>query len=235
MRPVPLIAAASTPPTGENQASPENVKNEVFAERVRERASRLTLSQSDIARRLGVRPQSVQQWFSGETVPRTQRLRELAALLQTSVRYLLGGAPDAGEGNTSTHEGSATEIPLISWVQAGQWACAEDPYPVGAAERMIRTFESVGPNAFALKVQGDSMEPTFPAGCIIIVDPARQPRNGSYVVVRLEESSEATFKQLVIDGPSRYLKPLNTRYPIMQITTEATICGVIVGLQRSFE
>lgn len=235
MQPVSLLMAPESPTEGGNEASPENRKNVVFAERLAASASKLTLSQSDIARRLGVKPQSVQQWFSGETVPRTPRLVALAALLQTSVRYLLGGLADAGEGNTSTHETAATEIPLISWVQAGQWACAEDPYPVGAAERMIRTFETVGMNAFALRVQGDSMEPTFPAGCIIVVDPSRTPRNGSYVVVRIEESSEATFKQLVIDGPSRYLKPLNPRYPILQVNSEATICGVVVGLQRSFD
>jgi SOS-response transcriptional repressor LexA len=230
-----MLMAPDSPTGEENQAIPENTKNVVFGERLAASASKLALSQSDIARRLGVRPQSVQQWFSGDTVPRVPRLQALASLLQTSMAYLLGGVDDVGEGNTSVHDSAASEIPLISWVQAGQWACAEDPYPVGAAERIVRTFEQVGMNSFALRVQGDSMEPTFPAGCIIIVDPSRQPRNGSYVVVRIEDSSEATFKQYVIDGPSQYLKPLNPRYPIMQVNSDATICGVVIGMQRSFD
>jgi SOS-response transcriptional repressor LexA len=235
METVVLFASPNLPTEGGTQASPENDRNVVFAARIAALASKLTLSQSDIARRLGVKPQSVQQWFAGDTVPRTQRLEALAGLLKTSVRYLLGGPPDSGEGNTSFPESPVTEIPLISWVQAGQWACAEDPYPVGAAERMIRTFETVGESAFGLRVQGDSMEPTFPAGCIIIVDPSRDARNGSYVVVRLDDSTEATFKQLIFDGPVRYLKPLNPRYPIMQINSDTTVCGVVVGLQRSFD
>lgn len=217
-----------------DQVLPENSKNPLFAERISERASILSLSQSDIARRLGIRPQSVQQWFEGETVPRTTRLKELAAVLKTSVTWLLGGASSSADANTSSVESRGTEVPLISWVQAGQWASAEDPYPVGAAEETVRTFANVGQNAFALRVHGDSMEPLFPDGSVIIVDPGKEARHGSYVVVRLEADAEATFKQLVIDGPSKYLKPVNPRYPIMRIDADASICGVVVRLERDF-
>lgn len=222
--------------SGAYQVKPENHRNAISAERISERARIVGLSQSDIARELGITPQSVQQWFSGETVPRSTRLKRLAELLLTSGDYILGRVnSSAPEGNTTPYDdGKAKEIPLISWVQAGQWATAEDPYPVGAAEKMLRTFEDVGPQSFALKVHGDSMEPIFPDGCIIIVDPSREPRHGSYVIVRLERDAEVTFKQLVIDGPMRYLKPLNPRYPLMEIDHEAVICGVIAGMHRSF-
>jgi len=36
---------------------------------------------------------------------------------------------------------------------------------------------------YALRVLGDSMEPEFPDGCIVIVDPGYAPRDGAYVVV----------------------------------------------------
>ena len=36
---------------------------------------------------------------------------------------------------------------------------------------------------YALRVLGDSMEPEFADGCVIIVDPGYAPRDGSYVIV----------------------------------------------------
>ncbi len=104
----------------------------------------------------------------------------------------------------------------------------------GVAEEWISTTERIGPNAFALYVRGDSMEPEFSDGDIILVDPAEPARPGDYVVVRLEAEAEVTFKQLVIDGPRRYLKPLNPRYPILEVTTDAVICGVVVEKTRRF-
>ena len=75
----------------------------------------------------------------------------------------------------------------------------------------------------------------FPNGSIIIIDPAVEPRQGSFVVVRLDEAEQATFKQMVIDGGTRYLKPLNPRYPLMEIRQSATVCGVVRQMVMDFE
>jgi SOS-response transcriptional repressor LexA len=88
--------------------------------------------------------------------------------------------------------------------------------------------------AFSLRVEGDSMEPEFPHGCIIFVEPRSEALNGDFVVVTLDDSRRATFKELVIDGPSRYLKPLNPRYPILPLTVEARVCGVVREMRKAY-
>ncbi len=125
-------------------------------------------------------------------------------------------------------------VPLISWVQAGQWSEAADPYAAGVAEDWILTGAKVGPHAYALRVRGDSMEPEFSEGDILIVDPDVQPTNGRFVIVRLDDAQEATFKQLVTDGGRQYLKPTNPRYPIIEVNENATFCGAIVGKFKSY-
>jgi SOS-response transcriptional repressor LexA len=86
-----------------------------------------------------------------------------------------------------------------------------------------------------LKVRGESMfnpngRPSFADGDLIFVDPDRRAEHGSLVVVKLESSSEATFKRLVIDEGRMLLQSLNPSWPerIIPINEKAVICGVVI-------
>jgi DNA polymerase V len=79
---------------------------------------------------------------------------------------------------------------------------------------------------YALRVLGDSMEPEFADGCVIIVDPGGAPRDRSYVIV--EFAGDVFFGQLVLEGESRYLKPLNPKYGSFELTPPYTIKGSVV-------
>lgn len=118
--------------------------------------------------------------------------------------------------------------PVISWVQAGHWTemvgepdTVDEWHPCGVR---------CGPRTYVLRVQGESMAPRFMPGDLIFVDPDAEPRSGSFVVVRLDDAHQATFKQLIIEGDRRYLRPLNERWPdpIIEIDSNATLCGVVV-------
>ena len=79
---------------------------------------------------------------------------------------------------------------------------------------------------FALRVLGDSMEPEFVEGHIIIIEPDGAFKNGSYVFALYQD--EYIFRQLIINNDERYfLKPLNDKYPTLEIETLDTIKGVI--------
>jgi len=87
---------------------------------------------------------------------------------------------------------------------------------------------------YALRVVGDSMEPEFADGCVVIIDPGHAPRDGSYVVV--EFAGDVFFRQLVFDGERRFLKPLNPKYGGFELTPPYTIRGGVVqqrGRRRS--
>lgn len=123
-------------------------------------------------------------------------------------------------------------VPLISWVQAGQWEAVIDNLHAGDAEKWIHTTAHVGPHAYALRVVGDSMTnpsgaPSFPEGTIIILDPERPSDTGKFVVVRQKQGEECTFKQLVRDAGRWYLKPLNPRYPLLELADDAAVVGVL--------
>ena len=79
---------------------------------------------------------------------------------------------------------------------------------------------------YALRVLGDSMEPEFADGCVIIIDPGYAPRDGSYVVV--EFAGDVFFRQLGFDGERKFLKPLNPKYGGFELTPPYTIRGGVV-------
>lgn len=132
-------------------------------------------------------------------------------------------------------------VPLISWVQAGEFCEAIDNFQPGDAEERIPTTASHGPRAYALRVRGDSMlhpggEDSFRDGDIILVDPDREPRHRSMVIVRMPETNEVTFKQLLVDGAQRHLQALNPQWPdrVLPLPADAVICGVVFMLSRSY-
>ena len=120
--------------------------------------------------------------------------------------------------------------PLISWVQAGEWTEISGDFELGDAQDLLPCPVRCSPDTFVLRVRGESMEPKFHEGDLIFVDPQVSPDSGKYVVVRLEDSHEALFKRLIVEGGRQYLKADNPDWPqrIVEVDTNATICGVVV-------
>ncbi len=80
---------------------------------------------------------------------------------------------------------------------------------------------------FALQVLGDSMEPEFKNGAIVIVDPAGIVEHGAYVVA--VQGEEYIFRQLVIENDRMSLRALNNRYPALPLPGGVSdIKGVVV-------
>lgn len=131
-------------------------------------------------------------------------------------------------------------IPVISWVQAGSWCEVSDIYPVGDAEQWLPCPVAHGPRTYAVRIRGESMfNPherwSFRDGDIIFVDPDRDANHRSFVVAKLTDTQEATFKQLIIEGEQKYLKALNPSWPeqIMRVNGNAEFCGVAIAKHES--
>ena len=221
----------------------------MIGDRVRNARKAKKLTQSELARRIGQKQQNIQQLESGK-VEQPRYLYALSEALDVSIDWLMGkqssvssrSTPaELASNNINNNHGSdiVQHLPLISWAQAGKWAETAQIRESGECEELVPVTKKYTSSAFALRVRRDSMHApegtSFPDGSIICVEPIQQADNGSYVVVRLDGSREATFKQLVVDGHRRYLKPLNPRYPIIEATDETTVCGVVRQMVMDFD
>lgn len=204
-----------------------------FPERLTACREAAGLSQSELARRLSVSPQAVQKWESAQNVPRGKRLELLASILSTTVSYLMVGNLSGSVEHGPSIKGM---LPLISWVQAGEWTEIADVFDASEAEDWLYCPVAHSARAFVLRVRGESMfdprgKRSFKDGDLIFVDPERPAENGSLVIAKLTGGQEATFKELVIEGDAHFLKALNPDWPerIFQINSNCHIAGVVIG------
>jgi len=84
---------------------------------------------------------------------------------------------------------------------------------------------------FALQVLGDSMEPEFKDGTVIIVDPAVPLHHEAYVVI--DYKGEISLRQFIVRGEQHYLVALNDNYPEVLIEDEYNIRGIVSQQARS--
>ena len=66
-----------------------------IGDRIRESRLKLNLTQSDIARHLNLKPQSVRQWEEGVASPRGERIQDLADLIKVDPYWLLFGTDNS--------------------------------------------------------------------------------------------------------------------------------------------
>jgi len=83
---------------------------------------------------------------------------------------------------------------------------------------------------FALMVLGDSMEPEFLEGEVILIEPEGLATDGSYVLAQL--GGEWIFRQLVRHEAGWRLQALNPVYPAADIPDLASVKGVIIQKSR---
>lgn len=213
-----------------------------FSERIREAIHASKKSQAVIAREAGISQSAIAQYLSGNVKSlRAETAAKFEEVTGFSSTWLVTGkGPKMAKANLVAIPGS-DPVPLISWVQAGNWAAVVDNFASGDAERWLQCPSRHSERAFALKVRGDSMynpasEPSFKDGDIIFVDPSLEAIHRSLVVVRLDDEDEATFKQLLIEGQKRYLQALNPNWPdrIFPINGNATLSGVVIGKFQSY-
>jgi len=175
-------------------------------------AERAELSPSGLAKKAGLDPTTFNKskritpagrarWPSTESIAKA--LAATGTTMETFVALTQNGdsAPPRG-------------LPLLGFAEAGAGGYFDDGgFPAGTGWDEI-AFPAVNDeHAYALAVSGQSMEPAYRNGDIIIVSPAAPVRRGDRVVVKTR-SGEVMAKELKRQSAkSIELKSLNAEHP----------------------
>lgn len=208
------------------------------------------LSQAQFAKRLHVTQGAVSQWESGRTLPDTSILLSMATEFNVPLDYLNSdpGQRDFEslsevrrrpvENTLSRHpyETRYFSIPILGDIPAG--------IPFEAIENVIE-YEDL-PAArfnpshqyFGLKVKGDSMEPEYQDGDIIILRRQESCESGDDCAVMVN-GDDATFKRVRVGENGITLQPLNYQkyepkfYTAREVRElPVRIVGIVVEIRR---
>jgi phage repressor protein C with HTH and peptisase S24 domain len=157
-------------------------------------AARAGLSPSGLAKRAGLDPTTFNKskritpdgrarW------PSTESVAKALAATGMSIDTFVSLIEDSGRA-------AAQAVPLIGFAEAGAGGYFDDGgFPVGKGWDEI-AFPAVNDeHAYALEISGESMEPAYRDGDVIIVSPAAPVRRGDRVVVKTKDG-EVMVKEL---------------------------------------
>jgi phage repressor protein C with HTH and peptisase S24 domain len=157
-------------------------------------AERAGLSASGLAKKAGLDPTTFNKskritpdgrarWPSTESVAKS--LAATGTSIDTFVKLI-----------ENSHRNDAQAVPLIGFAEAGTGGYFDDGgFPVGKGWDEIPFPAITDENAYALEISGDSMEPAYRDGTIIIVSPSASIRRRDRVVVKTREG-EVIVKEL---------------------------------------
>lgn len=196
-----------------------------LAARFKARRLELGMTQVEVASSAGVSQQSIESIESGRT-RKPRNLLDLAKALQCNPDWLLNGKNIMPLAEISTRR-----IPVLSYVQAGELTEARDVTDLTGELEYVLADSDVPETCFALRIDGDSMQPEFKEGDIVIIDPDLCPMPGEFVVAK-NGGHEATFKKyrpLGIGIDDFELVPLNPDYPVLRSADmKLQIIGVMI-------
>lgn len=219
-----------------------------YGERLRSAREAKNLTQYELSEASGVKQGTISKIERGDQLSSRFDMA-LADALNVLPRWLQSGTGprsihDNLQAQPTQPESQRTQnneqmAPIISQVQAGEWAEAIDIFEPGDGTEWLPTPPNTSRNAVWLRVVGDSMTnpmgaPTIPEGALVLVDPESPPDNGKIVVAKLTDSNEVTLKKLVIDAGRKWLKPLNPAYPMLEINGNCNIVGVVKKMEYNF-
>ena len=151
----------------------------------------------------------VHQLESGKRTP-SDAVETLVRMLQEQMHAgMLKEESAPYRGAADNLDTPSRMIRVIGWAHAGEAASYEE-IP-GDWQRTVPT-ECQDPDAFAVQLEGDSMEPKFTDGDVLVVQPNEQPYSGCYVVARFADDG-VIFRRMEMSGGKIVLKPLNDGWP----------------------
>lgn len=198
---------------------------------------RAGLTQKQLADKVGVGRSTVAMWENGSVDCGLEMARVLAQILHVSLDDLLNGTSSLMTVDKS-HDKPILRVPVLGTIPAG--------VPLEAIEDIL-DWEEVpadwargGAEYFALEIHGNSMNPAYLDGDVVIFRKQPDCESGQDCAVMIN-GDDATFKRVRLTERGMTLQALNPEYESLFFTNAEVrdlpvrILGKAVELRRKFE
>ena len=176
------------------------------------------LNASQLARSTGIKQPVIHRILTGDTLdPKIGTVSALANFFQVSINELVG-----------QQKILENKIPLLTLENIQEYLTGQ-LHPT----EYFNISEKESNKSIALKISDSTMLPRFPKDTVIIIDPKLNAKDRSYVIVFIVEKNISLFRQLLLDGNDTYIKPLNPDFPLLKLSSQFKIVGVVTQAQMN--
>lgn len=159
------------------------------------------VTQDELGEIAGVTGNAVSQWENGRSEPRMGAIERMAACFQISKSHLIedGGMDlidpitkkpkmpvQLPQGAMPVYASGEATVPLLTLGRVHAGALTDEEETSHRVEVPASVCKG-HPHAFALQVEGSCMNRVIPDGAHVLVDPDREPANGSIAVVETDD------------------------------------------------
>ena len=183
-------------------------------------------SQEQLARKLNITQGAISLWEKGKAMPDTKYLPDLMSIFGVSMDDLFSDEPRRELDSIRVIRNA---VPILGTIGCGSLK-EPDTIPDGYADLPDGVRAD-----FALKCEGDSMEPTFIDGDLVLIRQQPEVENGQIAAVNVE--GETTLKHVYHQQGGVLLVADNPAYSPMFFSDgkDVIIHGLAVGYTRLFE
>ena len=203
---------------------------QIMAKNIRYYMNKHSVSQTEICNTLGIKMPTFSDWVNAKTYPRIDKIELMANYFGISKADLVE------EHTAQSTNSNAVTINVLGRVAAG--------LPIEAVENIIDTEEiseelSKTGEFFGLQIHGNSMEPKFSEGDVVIVRKQEDAESGDIVIATVN-GTDATCKRLRKYRDGIELISTNPSYEPMFFSAEeieqkpVRIIGRVVELRAKF-
>ena len=185
---------------------------QVFAKRLSALMESSNETTYSLAEKLSLTPATISRYANGLMKPKVPTVVSMAEIFGVNDTWLMGyNVPK--ELNKYHH---SIKIPVLGYVRAG--------VPIDAVEEILDYEEITEEMArsgsyFCLKIKGDSMEPKFSEGDVVVIRQQETVENGDIAVV-LINGDDATIKKFYKSDAGVQLVATNPTYPPLLFTPQ---------------
>lgn len=166
------------------------------------------LSQSRLAEKIGVNQTTIARWEDDNRVPTIDNAIDVADALNVSLIDLLGKDLRFDNITPVDINYDTAQIPLLGKIPAGMpFEAIEDTYTIDTVDIPAEWLKGDN-HYFALKLDGDSMEPDYLDNDIIIFKQTSDCESGQDCCIRIN-GFDATFKRVRKQENGIMIIPLN--------------------------
>lgn len=191
-----------------------------------------------------LKPSAINNWERGDRTPGPEEVQQLAKALDVSAAYLMCLTNQTIDDPLKTIPGLGALVPLLDSKQASnpvklinQIKYTDEQTDLKFIPLSIEISNSLGKQAFAIKMPDESMDPELRLNDILIIDIDRLPQPGQFVVASLAEGEVLIrrYKQISASPNDKQFELLatNKHWADVKSNGQCKIIGTVCGLIRT--